>query len=289
MKNITIGIISYNTKDLLVDCLESIAGQSSSALEQTVIVDNNSSDGTQEFIKRKYPQTKLIESKDNLGFAKAANKIINLAKTPYVFVLNADTVLHKQSVKQLSVFMDKNPKAGAVGPLLLNTDGSIQASGRRFPSFLDASIHAFLGVIAPNNRFSRRYKMLDWDRNSLKEVDWVSGAAICIRKEAAEQISGFDEQYFMYVEDMDLCYRLWQNNWKVFLLPEAKVTHYIGQSSKQVNAAMVKEFEKSIYRFYIKQSAGKPRRLLAPLIKAGLSLRTSLLIARSNFGRSPKP
>ncbi len=275
---LSIGIISYNTKEMLGDCLKSIADQGGDYLANTTVIDNASNDGSQQLVKDGFSTVKLIENKENQGFAKAANQAIKKSDGDMVVVLNTDTVLHENSLENLIDFMKSCPQAGAVGPLLLNPDGSNQASGRRFPSFFDASIHAFLGVVAPNNRYTRRYKLLDWDRNNKREVDWISGAAICLRKKAAQDVGLFDERYFMYVEDMDLCYRLWENGWKVFLLPEAKVTHHIGQSSKQFNNQMIKEFEKSIFRFFKKQNAGSLKRYLSPMIWLGLKLRTRLLI-----------
>ena len=275
---LSIGIISYNTKEMLGDCLKSIADQGGDYLANTTVIDNASNDGSQQLVKDSFSTVKLIENKKNQGFAKAANQAIKKSDGDMVVVLNTDTVLHDNSLENLIDFMKSCPQAGAVGPLLLNPDGSNQASGRRFPSFFDASIHAFLGVVAPNNRYTRRYKLLDWDRNNKREVDWISGAAICLRKKAAQDVGLFDERYFMYVEDMDLCYRLWENGWKVFLLPEAKVTHHIGQSSKQFNNQMIKEFEKSIFRFFKKQNKDSLKRYLSPLIWLGLKLRTRLLI-----------
>ncbi|HDZ86470.1 MAG TPA: glycosyltransferase family 2 protein [Actinobacteria bacterium] len=275
---LSIGIISYNTKEMLGDCLKSIADQGGDYLANTTVIDNASNDGSQQLVKDGFSTVKLIENKENQGFAKAANQAIKKSDGDMVVVLNTDTVLHENSLENLIDFMKSCPQAGAVGPLLLNPDGSNQASGRRVPSFFDASIHAFLGVVAPNNRYTRRYKLLDWDRNNKREVDWISGAAICLRKKAAQDVGLFDERYFMYVEDMDLCYRLWENGWKVFLLPEAKVTHHIGQSSKQFNNQMIKEFEKSIFRFFKKQNKDSLKRYLSPLIWLGLKLRTRLLI-----------
>lgn len=283
MNDITIAVISYNTKGLLKGCLDSIASQGGDLLNNTLVIDNASTDGSQELIKNKYPQVKLVANKQNLGFAKAANQAIKAAKQKFVLMLNSDTILHENSIESLLDFMKSCPQAGAVGPLLLNPDGSSYPSGRRFPSFIDGSMHAFLGIVLPKNRFTRRYRQLDWDRNNKKEVDWISGAAICLRKAAVQEIGFFDEDYFMYVEDMDLCYRLWQNGWKVFLLPESKVVHYIGQSSKQFSTRMVKEHEKSIYRFFLKQSANNWKRLLAPLVKGGLILRSALLINAAKF------
>jgi len=281
--DINVGIVNYNTKELLADCLESIAKQDKSLLAKTIITDNGSSDGSVEYIRDKYPMVTVIASKENLGFAKAVNKILKKAKGKHVLLLNSDTILHSKSIESMVDFLERCPQAGAVGPMLLNPDGSLYPTGRSFPTFLDATMHAFLGTIAPRNRFSRRYKKLDWDRKNKKEVDWISGAAICLRREAVKEVGFFDEQYFMYVEDMDLCYRLWENGWKVFLIPEAKVTHYVGKSSDQERIKMIKEFQRSMYKFFLKQNEGNWKKVLAPLVKLGLLTRSALLTTSAKF------
>ncbi len=174
--------------------------------------------------------------------------------------------------------MTSHGDAGTAGPMILNPDGSMQFSSRNFPSFLDATVHAFLGPIAPENPFSKRYKRIECDRDTEQEVDWVSGAAMCLRKEAGQGIGFFDEGYHMYVEDMDLCYRLWKADWKVYYVPSAKILHHIGQSSKQASTSMIIEHQKSIYRFYSKLYEDKPWRHLKFLIGLGLYIRALLLI-----------
>lgn len=273
-----VSVISWNTKELINDCLKSITENKVDFPISIEVVDNASTDGSIQMIKDKYSNVKIIENKNNLGFAKAANQAINKDDYKYNLILNSDTKLKPDCLQTLVDFMENSKESGAVGPLLLNMDGSIQYSGRKFPSFREAALHAFLGIFSPQNKASRRYMMMDWDRKHTKEVDWISGAAICLRKEAVSEAGMFDESYYMYVEDMDLCYRLWQQGWKVFLLPEAKVYHHIGQSSKQQSAKMIKEFQKSIYRFYVKQNQGSYKVYLKYFVAIGLFFRGLLLI-----------
>jgi len=165
----------------------------------------------------------------------------------------------------------------AVGALVRNTDGSLQPSARKVPSVLESTGHAFLGPIAPNNRFSRSYTMADWDRTSEREVEWVSGSAVLIRRAAFEEVGGFDEGYFMYVEDVDLCTRLRAAGWTILFSPELEVVHETGVSSRARSRALAFEHSRSLYRFYLRHRSRGWRILLAPLVRVGLWLRAALV------------
>lgn len=283
--DLTVGIINWNTKDLLKSCLAGVYKEEFFEDSDLVVVDNNSIDGSQEMVIEKFPRASLIANDDNLGYAAAANQILKMTKTPFVLLLNSDTEVSSGSLQALVDFMMTHPDAAAVGPLILNPDDSVQYSCRKFPSFIDATVHAFFGAFFPSNPYSERYKMVECDRESEREVDWISGAAICLRKDAAKSINYFDEGYYMYVEDMDLCYRLKQKGWRVYYVPRAKVYHHIGQSSKQISKKMIIEHQKSIYRFYSKLYQNKPWRYLKFLIAIGLFFRGLLLIFLGWIGR----
>lgn len=293
--DLTVGIINWNTKDLLKDCLASIQRGKYLDIVNVVVVDNNSADGSQEMVKDAFPQVNLIENSSNVGYAAAANQILRSSETSYIFLLNSDTEILPGSMELLIDSMKQHPDAGVIGPLVLNPDDSVQYSCRNFPSFADAMVHAFLGAFSPSNPYSKRYKMVECDRKNDREVDWVSGAAVCLRKDAVKSIDYFDEDFYMYVEDMDLCYRLRQAGWKVYYTPQAKVYHHVGQSSKQISMKMIVEHQKSIYLFYSRLYNDKPWRYLKVLIAIGLFFRGLLLIfterlrgARLEKGRSRK-
>ncbi len=277
---VTIAVINYNTKDWLGACLKSVLKMAPLASHELYVIDNASTDGSVEFVKKEFPDVHIIENAGNLGFSAAANQALRTSHAKYVLILNTDTEVDQEAVDILVEFGDAHDDMGVAGPLLLNTDGTVQLSGRRFPSFLDAMIHAFLGIIWPGNPYSVRYQMLDWDRMSERTIDWVSGAAMFMRREAARDINFFDERFFMYVEDMDLCYRLWRKGWKVYFCPAAKVVHHIAKSSEQSSARMIIEFQRSLYRFYAKNYSHTWKRFLKPLVAGGLLLRTAILISR---------
>ena len=278
---VTIAVINYNTKEWLDACLKSVTSVPPLAAHEIYVIDNGSTDGSADFVHRHHPDVHLIENAGNLGFSAAANQALRTSHAKYVLILNTDTEVDPEAIDILVEFGDANDQMGAAGPLLLNTDGTIQLSGRRFPSFLDATMHAFLGIFWPENPFSVRYRMLDWDRQSERTVDWVSGAAMFIRREAARDVNFFDERFFMYVEDMDLCNRLWHKGWKVYFCPEARVIHHLAKSSEQSSVRMIIEFQRSLYRFYAKSYTRTRKVWLKPLVAVGLTLRAAILIARA--------
>ncbi len=278
--DITLAIINYNTRGLLKTCLNSILKEPPLIGYEIIVIDNGSSDGSVDMMKQTFPNIHLLENAGNLGYAAAANQGLRTSHAKYVLVLNTDIEMDRDAIDILVEHADRHEDLAVAGPLLLNTDGSIQMSGRRFPSFLDATMHAFLGMVWPRNRFSVRYRLLDWDRKNDSLVDWVCGAAMLVRRSAAEQVDFFDEGYFMYVEDMDLCYRLWQNGWKVYFCPDAKMVHHIGQSSRQSSTRMIVEFQRSLYRFFDKTYTDTNKRWLKPLVAGGLVVRGGGLAAR---------
>jgi len=281
--DLSIAIINWNTKDLLERCLSSIYRDSSSFDRELIVVDNGSSDGSLEMIKNKFSQVRLVENPTNLGYSRAANQAIASSRGRYILLLNSDTEIFPGALDSLCEFMESSPEVGATGPMLLNPDGSLQYSCRNFPSFGAATMHAFLGLISPENPYSKAYKLAEWNHNSQREVDWVSGAAIFLRRQALEEIGFFDEDYFMYLEDVDLCYRLWQAGWKVCYFPKARILHHIAQSSRLRSPKMIAEHHKSIYRFYAKHH--RAGLFLKPIVALGLLIRGIFLIAADYFKR----
>jgi GT2 family glycosyltransferase len=191
-----------------------------------------------------------------VGFARGYNQAAAQARGRHLLLLNPDTVTRPGALRRLVEFLDAHPKAGAVGPRLLNSDGSLQYSCRRFPHPLAALFrNTPLGKLFPRNRYTRAYLMTDCDHSREAEVDWISGAAMAIRREAWEQVGGFDEGFFMYAEDMDWCRRARTAGWEIWYAPGAEIVHHIGRSSDQVPLKMVIQFHRSMARFYRKHYA----------------------------------
>ncbi|MBI4744267.1 MAG: glycosyltransferase family 2 protein [Actinobacteria bacterium] len=281
--DLSIIIINWNTKSMLFDCLTSIFNSNPTVTCEVIVVDNFSTDGSVEMVKSKFPSIVLIENSENLGFCKAANKGIRKSVSENLLILNSDTKIFTGTLDTLIEFAKNHSNIGAVGPMLINSDGSLQYSCRRFPSFIMGTIHAFLGFISPSNSYTKSYMMTDWDHKTEREVDWISGAAMFLRKEAVLDIGLFDENYFMYVEDVDICYQLWKKGWKVYYCPQAKVMHYIGESSKQKSPGMIIEHHRSMYYFLTKQNKDNHKRIFNFFIAIGLSIRAVIMLVLNFF------
>ncbi len=279
-------VINYNTREDLSRCLRSLTRAGAGEI---IVVDNGSTDGSQEMVRAEFPEVRLIDNPGNKGYSSASNRGIDATHADYIFVLNSDTEFPDE-VGKLVDHMEAHPELGAVGPLLLNGDGSVQMSCRKFPTIGGSLFHGLLGDWLPNNPFTSKYHMKDFDHAMACEVDWVSGAAILLRREALEAAGSFDEGYFMYVEDVDLCWRLRQAGWEVGYCPEVNVVHYIGRTSRQQSARMLLAHHRSMYRYFRKTNPGLKGILLAPLVLAGLACRFLLILARSAWlRRQSKP
>jgi N-acetylglucosaminyl-diphospho-decaprenol L-rhamnosyltransferase len=264
-------VVSFNSADDLPDCLRSLRSE---GVVDVVVVDNASQDGSVETVRQVDPDAKLVQTGANLGFGTAANRGVALTTGDHLLILNPDTVVEPGTVKALSEALDRDPGLAAVGPRLENVDGTLYPSVRRFPDLMVAFGHAFLGLVWPRNPATRRYRMLDWDHDRPSaSVDWVSGACVLVRRAAFDMVGGFDEAYFMYVEDVDLCWRLGQAGWRIGYEPAGRVVHSLGGSSRLVPYRMIAEHHRSLLRFVSKSSAGG-RRAIVPLVAAGLAVRT---------------
>ena len=264
-------VVSYNSSADLPDCLRSLRSE---GVDDVVVVDNASGDGSVDVVRGVDPEVTVVETGANLGFGAAANRGAAVTTGDHLLILNPDTVVEPGTVKALSEALDRDPGLAAVGPRLENVDGTLYPSVRRFPDLMVAFGHAFLGLVWPGNPATRRYRMLDWDHDRPSaSVDWVSGACVLVRRTAFEMVGGFDEGYFMYVEDVDLCWRLGQAGWRIGYEPAGRVVHALGGSSRLVPYRMIAEHHRSLMRFVSKSTAGG-RRAILPVVAAGLAVRT---------------
>ena len=232
--DLSIVIVSWKVKKLLEECLNSIFNQTKEITYEVWVVDNFSQDGTVEMVKEKFPQVHLIANPKNLGFAKANNQAIRLAKGKFILLLNPDTKILDNALEKIVHFMEENPNCGVVGGKLLNPDGSLQPSVRRFPRFLDQAlillkIHHFLPNLPP----LRAYLAKNFDYDKKQEVDQIMGAFFLIRREVIEEVGLLDENFWIWFEEVDYCQRVKKAGKKVCYCPQAKIIHYFGQSFKQ--------------------------------------------------------
>ncbi len=282
---LSIIIVSYNSLNYLRDCLDSINNNKPSASFEITVVDNASSDGTVKAMRKDYPYLKLIENARNKGFAAANNIAIKSSSSEYILLINSDCRVYTNSIDKLLEFADANDDAGITGPRIINNDGSLQFSCRKFPSFFDAGMHSLLTNIAPDNPFSRRYKLTDINRDEISKVDWVSGSCMLIRRAALNDTGLMDEKYFMYVEDTDLCYQMWKKGWKVYYFPESEILHHIGGSTKNnaLSGAVTSSIrmQKSVLYFFWKNYRKTLKVLLLPLLLMLLGIRIFLTFIKN--------
>ena len=284
-KDLTISIVSYNSLSFLKECLKSISENSPRLKYEIIVVDNASSDGTVEFVKKEYPLVTLISNKKNVGFAAANNKAMQKSNSKYILLMNSDCRVFKKSLDNLVLFMEKNPDAAVAGPRIINSDGTIQLSCRRFPSTFEAAAHTVLTNIFPRNPFSRKYKLADIEKDRPFKVDWVSGSCMVIRREALKDSGFLDENYFMYVEDLDICHRMWQKNWKVYYYPHAEIMHHIGGSGGGRRIKSSFRMQKSVFYFFRKNYRNSWKIILMPLLVLLLGFRLFLAAVKSLFSR----
>ncbi len=267
-------VVNYNAGEHLIACVDSLRAE---AIDEIVVVDNGSTDQSLELLGRAYPDIAPLVLSDNPGFGAAVNRGVALTETQTVLCLNPDTVIHRGAVTQLSDALAREG-VGVVGPMLLNSDGSLYPSARRFPSFTDAIGHALFGLIKPDNRWSSRYKWLDLDRANRSTVDWLSGSALLFSRKAFDQVGGFDASYWMYMEDVDICWRLGQAGWSSVYEPAAVVTHVQGVSTNQTPYRLIAAHHRSLLRYNLRSTKG-PARLLLPIVVVGLAARVPVACA----------
>lgn len=242
-------IVSWNTRDLLKHCLHSVERASRELAAETIVVDNNSNDGSGRMVREQFPQVQLIENRENLGFARGNNQGIRRSQGKYLLLLNSDTEVAPRSFQVLVDFITARPNVGAVGARLLNADGSLQPSC--FPMLTPGREIWQLVFL---DRIWRRstYPMYRWDVTTPREVEVIKGACLMLRREALDQVGLLDEEYFMYTEEVDLCYRLSLAGWRLWWVPRAKVVHYGGQSTQLMSDRMYVQLYRSKVQFYRK-------------------------------------
>ncbi len=250
MTDISIVIVNWNTRHILFDCLKSVYEQSGDSSLEVIVIDNASSDGSAEMVKKDFPQTTLIENSENLGFAAANNQGIEISKGRYVLLLNPDTLILDNAINKTLYFADAHPESAVVGCRVLNSDRTLQPTCFMFPSILNMLLSTtYLYRLFPKSRFFGRERMTWWDRSDIREVDVVTGCFMLVRREAIEQVGLLDERFFVYGEETDWCYRLKKAGWKVMFTPCAEIIHLGGQSTQKKATAMVVQLRKSILQF----------------------------------------
>ena len=228
MTNLSIIIVNWNLQELVTECLASIYRNLNDVNFEVIVVDNNSSDNSVNAIKNTYTAVTLIGNSKNVGFGKANNQGLKVSKGEFVLLLNPDTVIMNQAIQKMLAFIANDESVGAVGPKIVDGNNTVRPECAR--NYLTLS--GELAQLAKFDRPRRRNRMnKSW--NEMRKVEVLSGSCMLMRKACLDQVGGFDEQFFLYGEDVDLCYRIKQSGWKVYYFPDATVRHLAHQSSEK--------------------------------------------------------
>ncbi len=251
--DVSVVIVTYNSRDVVGRCIESIRQRTRGVSCEIVVVDNASPDDTGLFVKEQYPDVTVLHMQTNIGLSAAINDGVAASAGAYVMQLNPDCRLDGDALTTLAAFLREHPDAGVAAPKLLNDDGSLQLSCRAFPGYSTAlfSRYSLLTRLWPNNPVSKRYLMTGFDHTQQRDVDWASGAAIMFPRSVFDRLGGWDPAFFLFSEDVDFCKRVHDADLRVLYLPDARVYHTIGISERPTTRAII-ERHKSMYRYYRK-------------------------------------
>jgi N-acetylglucosaminyl-diphospho-decaprenol L-rhamnosyltransferase len=276
-------IVNYDTGDYLSRCLASLARCRGNVALDVLVIDNASHDGSHRAAVEANPWVRLIENPENVFLSPAWNQGIRETRAPWVLLLNPDTEWFAGTLEEYLAEASAHPDAGIVGPMVRNPDGTVYASGRTFPSVLDAVGHAFLGTVRPSNPFTRRYRMDGWDRSSPRRVDWVSGCCMLLPREALQAVGGLDETFPLYGEELDLATRLRDAGRSVWFTPAVEIVHEIGVSTGR-SRRMLMMHSDSVFRYYVKHRSAGWWRVTLPLAWVALRLRAEMEWIRGGRG-----
>lgn len=275
---VSIVIVNYNVRDFLEQCLHSVFRAADGIDSEVFVVDNHSVDGSQAMVRNKFPQVNLIENKENLGFSRANNQALIRVRGEYVLILNPDTVLEEETIRKCVLFMDSHPEAGALGVKMINGKGQfLPESKRALPTPAVAFYKMFgLAKLFPNSQKFGKYHLTYLDTDKIHAVEILSGAFMFIRKEALDKAGIFDEDFFMYGEDIDLSYRITKEGYLNYYYPETTIIHYKGESTKKSSINYVLMFYKAMLVFAGKHYSKSNVSLFSILIRLAVYFRASL-------------
>jgi GT2 family glycosyltransferase len=269
--DVSVVIVACNARPYLERCLREVGGAA-----DVIVVDNGSTDGTAELVREHFDHVRLLP-RENLGFARANNDGMRLATGRYFLLLNPDAWPVGDAIRQLIADADRHPEAGVVGPLLLNPDGSLQRSVRGFPSLWRlATEYLFLRKLAPRTRVFNAFYGANFDHRSECAAEWLKGAVLLLRREAVEDVGGFDPSFFVFGDDVDFCYRLRRAGWAVRFTPAARFVHVGGVSTRPQWARMQRELLRGHLRFFAKHEGLKRAERARTLLLISLRLRSRL-------------
>lgn len=279
--DVSVVIVNWNTREILRDCLRSIYEQTLGLTFEVIVIDNASEDGSLQMVKDEFKEVILVENSTNRGFAAGNNQGLAIAKGRYVLLLNSDTVVLDNAIAKTVAFADANPEGAVIGCRILYPDKTLQTSCFMFPSLLNLLLSAtYMYKLFPASKLFGRENMTWWARDDAREVDVVTGCFMLVRREALEQVGVMDEQFFMYGEETDWCYRFKKAGWKCLFSPSGSIIHIHGASSKARRHAMMLQCRASILLFFKKHRGQLAYRLACMGLALDAFLRVSYWFVR---------
>jgi GT2 family glycosyltransferase len=283
--DVSIIIVNYNTPKLTAEAIDSILSSQTKYSYEIIVIDNHSSDHSVQLIKERFPEVKLIVNEENVGFAKANNQGINLSKGRYILLLNSDTIVKEDTIEKMIEFMDKNRRIGASGCKVLLPNGKLdRACHRGFPTPM-ASFYYLVGLskLFPKSPRFNQYHLGYMNLDEPHPIDCLVGAFMLVRREVIEQVGLLDEDFFMYGEDIDWCYRIKQAGWEIYYCPFTSIIHYKGASSKKKPFKIVYEFHRAMFLFHKKHYSEKYSFVINSLVYIGIATKFMLSTVVNTF------
>ncbi len=270
MPQVSVIIVSYNVRGFLENLLASLRKALARIDSEIIVIDNFSDDDTVDILKKSHPEIKLIENRTNVGFGRANNQAVKASSGKYLLLINPDSVVEENTVEEMLKFLDSHPDAGAAGCRILNADGSLQQACRRsFPTPWVALSKIFgLSALFPKSKLFGRYNLTYLDPKEVHEVDAISGSFMFMERSVFDEVGGFDEDYFMYAEDIDLCFKIKQAGYKVYYTPATNIIHFKGESTRSSSFNRTYEFYRAM-SIFVRKRYGQ-RSLLSMLLRVAI-------------------
>jgi GT2 family glycosyltransferase len=285
--DVSILILNYNTRELTINALRSVYQSMTSSSYEVILVDNASKDDSIEHIQREFPQVILILNQENVGFAIANNQAMRVAQGRYVLLLNSDTLIQQDTLDTMLQFMDKHSEVGAAGCKLVLQDGSLdKACKRGFPTPSASFYYAFgISKLFPRVPRFNQYQLGYMDPDEAYPVDCLVGAFMFVRRSTIDQVGMLDEDFFMYGEDIDWCYRIKQAGWVNYYYPKTQILHLKGASSRRKPVKIVYEFHRAMWLFHRKHYKQHYSFIVNSLVYTGIGLKLALTLLKNQIKR----
>ena len=275
--NVSAVVVSYNVRELLLSCLDSLeAARAAGILSEIIVVDSSSSDGSSQAARERFPGSVVLDA-PNRGYGAGANLGINASSGRYILILNPDTIVPPHTVHRLANYLDSSSEVAFCAPRLRYPSGDLQPSRRRFPGRLTPIFESTIfQQWWPANPWSRRYYLQDQSEEQIQDVDWVVGACLMVRKAAIDRVGGFDESFWMYCEEIEWCWRFRRHGWRISYVPEVEIVHHEGASTSQNVAKRQLAFDRSRIELQ-RRLYGAPTAVIVTVgIKLGYALQTGI-------------